>query len=122
MLSMLETCKKIPKCSPQGPAYLTKMSQIFYLAELKKLHRTLAPKCQVYCLQCAWDLNTIVEYEFNHLNHYSSPLEGSIECGRVKHRRAEDADAQLKPVTEELSGLKQHISQMSAAIFGKLNM
>ena len=37
-------------------------------------------------------------------------------------KRTEDAEAQLKPVTEELSGLKQHISQMIAAIFGKLNM
>ena len=34
-------------------------------------------------------------------------------------KRAEDAEAALKPVTEELSGLKQHINLMSAAIFGK---
>jgi hypothetical protein len=34
-------------------------------------------------------------------------------------KRAEDTKNQLKPVTEELVGLKQHISQMSAAIFGK---
>ena len=32
---------------------------------------------------------------------------------------AEDADGQLKPVTEELSGLKRHIAQMTQAIFGK---
>jgi hypothetical protein len=37
-------------------------------------------------------------------------------------RKAEDAEAKLKPVTEELAGLKQHISQMSAAIFGKIPM
>ena len=35
-------------------------------------------------------------------------------------KRAEAAENQLKPVAEELSGLKHHISQMSAAIFGKL--
>ena len=33
--------------------------------------------------------------------------------------RAEAAESQLKPVAEELSGLKHHITQMSAAIFGK---
>ena len=37
-------------------------------------------------------------------------------------KRAEDAEAQLKPASDDLCGLKQHISQMSAAIFGKLNM
>ena len=36
-------------------------------------------------------------------------------------KRAEDAESQLKPVTEELSGLKSRISQMIAAIFGKRN-
>ena len=34
-------------------------------------------------------------------------------------KRAEEAEKQLKPVTDELAGLKQHISQMTAAIFGK---
>ena len=37
-------------------------------------------------------------------------------------KRVEDVEAQLKPVTGELSGLKQHISQMPAAIFGKFNI
>ena len=35
-------------------------------------------------------------------------------------RRAEDAEKHLKPAIEELVGLKQHISQMTTAIFGKL--
>jgi chromosome segregation ATPase len=34
-------------------------------------------------------------------------------------KRAEDAEAALKPVTDELSGLKQQINSMSSAIFGK---
>lgn len=34
-------------------------------------------------------------------------------------KRAEDAEGQLKPVTEELDGLKHHISHMTQAIFGK---
>lgn len=34
-------------------------------------------------------------------------------------KRAEEAEASLKPVTEELSGLKQQINIMSSAIFGK---
>ena len=34
-------------------------------------------------------------------------------------KRAEDAKAALKPVTDELSGLKQQINNMTAAIFGK---
>jgi hypothetical protein len=34
-------------------------------------------------------------------------------------KRAEDAEAALKPVTEELSGLKRQINSMTAAIFGK---
>ena len=34
-------------------------------------------------------------------------------------KRAEDAEAALKPVTDELSGLKQQIDIMSPAIFGK---
>jgi hypothetical protein len=29
-------------------------------------------------------------------------------------KRAEDAEAALKPVTEELSGLKRHVNQMTA--------
>ena len=33
-------------------------------------------------------------------------------------KRAEDAEAALKPVTEELSGLKQQINIMTSAIFG----
>ena len=34
-------------------------------------------------------------------------------------KRAEDAEGALKPVTDELSGLKQQINNMSSAIFGK---
>ena len=34
-------------------------------------------------------------------------------------KRPKDAEGQLKSVIEELSGLKSHISQMTAAIFGK---
>ena len=34
-------------------------------------------------------------------------------------KRAEDAEAALKPVTDELSGLKHQINSMTAAIFGK---
>nr|XP_040252904.1 uncharacterized protein LOC120969727 [Aegilops tauschii subsp. strangulata] len=33
-------------------------------------------------------------------------------------KRAQDAEDQLKPVAEEQSGLKHHISQMTEAIFG----
>ena len=33
-------------------------------------------------------------------------------------KRAEEAEAALNMVTEELSGLKQHINQMTIAIFG----
>ena len=34
-------------------------------------------------------------------------------------KRAEDVEAALKPVTGELSGIKQQINNMSSAIFGK---
>ena len=34
-------------------------------------------------------------------------------------KRAEDAEAALKPVTDELSCLKHQINSMTAAIFGK---
>ena len=34
-------------------------------------------------------------------------------------KRAEDAEAALKPVTEELTGLKRQINAMTSAIFGK---
>ena len=34
-------------------------------------------------------------------------------------KRAEDAEAALKPVAEELTGLKRQINAMTAAIFGK---
>ena len=34
-------------------------------------------------------------------------------------KRAEDVEAALKPVTDELSGLKQQINSITAAIFGK---
>ena len=34
-------------------------------------------------------------------------------------KRAEDAEAALKPVTDELSGLKHQINSMTSAIFGK---
>ena len=34
-------------------------------------------------------------------------------------KRAEDTEAAVMLVTEELSGLKRHINHMTAAIFGK---
>lgn len=34
-------------------------------------------------------------------------------------KRAEEAEAKLEPVTEELSALKRHITNMTVAIFGK---
>ena len=34
-------------------------------------------------------------------------------------KRAEDAEAALKPVTDELSSLKHQINSMTSAIFGK---
>jgi chromosome segregation ATPase len=34
-------------------------------------------------------------------------------------KRAEDAEAALNPVAEELTGLKQQINAMTAAVFGK---
>ena len=37
-------------------------------------------------------------------------------------KRAEEAEKQLKSVTDELACLKQHISQMTAAIFGKQDL
>ena len=37
-------------------------------------------------------------------------------------KKAGDAEAALKLVTEELSDLKQHISQMTAIVFGKYKM
>ena len=37
-------------------------------------------------------------------------------------KRAEEAESQLKPVTGELTGLKEHITHMAAAISGKFNM
>ena len=37
-------------------------------------------------------------------------------------KRAEDAEAALKPVTEELTGLKRQINAMTSAIFGKYRL
>ena len=37
-------------------------------------------------------------------------------------KRAEDAEAALKPVAEELSGLKHHVNAMTSAIFGKYSL
>jgi hypothetical protein len=37
-------------------------------------------------------------------------------------KRAEDVEAECKSVMEELSGLKQHISRLTPAIFGKFNL
>lgn len=34
-------------------------------------------------------------------------------------KRSQDAEDQLKPVAEELTSLKRHISMMTEAIFGK---
>ena len=34
-------------------------------------------------------------------------------------KRAEDAEAALKPVAEELTGLKRQINAMTTAVFGK---
>jgi len=34
-------------------------------------------------------------------------------------KRAEDAEAALKPVVEELTGLKHQVDAMTSAIFGK---
>ena len=37
-------------------------------------------------------------------------------------KRAEDAEASLNPVAEELTGLKRQIDAMTSAIFGKKNL
>ena len=37
-------------------------------------------------------------------------------------KRAEDAEAALKPVAEELTGLKRQINAMTSAIFGKYSL
>ena len=34
-------------------------------------------------------------------------------------KRAEDAESALKPVTEELTGLKRQVNAMTSAVFGK---
>ena len=34
-------------------------------------------------------------------------------------KQAEDAEAALKPVAEELSGLKRQVNVMTSAVFGK---
>ena len=34
-------------------------------------------------------------------------------------KRAENAESALKPVAEELSGLKRHVNAMTSAVFGK---
>ena len=34
-------------------------------------------------------------------------------------KRAEDAESALKPVAEELSGLKRQVNAMTSAVFGK---
>ena len=49
----------------------------------------------------------------------------TIECATLEWEKTalqkcvEDAETQLKPVAEELAGLKQQISRMTAAVFGK---
>ena len=37
-------------------------------------------------------------------------------------KKAEEIEDQLKPVIDELAGLKQHITHMTTTIFGKLNI
>ena len=37
-------------------------------------------------------------------------------------KRAEDAEAALKPVAEELTGLKRQINAMTSAVFGKYSL
>lgn len=37
-------------------------------------------------------------------------------------RRAEDAEAALKPVAKELTGLKHQVNAMTSAIFGKYSL
>ena len=37
-------------------------------------------------------------------------------------KRAEDAEAALKPVAEELTGLKRQVNAMTSAIFGKYSI
>lgn len=37
-------------------------------------------------------------------------------------KKAEDAETALKPVVEELTGLKQQINAMTSAVFGKYSL
>ena len=37
-------------------------------------------------------------------------------------KRAKDAESALKPVTEELTGLKRQVNAMTSAIFGKYGL
>ena len=50
------------------------------------------------------------------LESYKKSAETS-QAALTKH--AEDAKGHLKMVTEELTGLKRHISRMTEAVFGK---
>ena len=57
------------------------------------------------------------------LEKVKADFEAYKQTGETKQaallKRAEDAEGQLQPVTEELSNLKSHISRMIGAVFGK---
>ena len=45
-------------------------------------------------------------------------MDWAIEKSTLQ-KRAEDAEAALKPVAEEMTGLKRQINAMTTAVFGK---
>ena len=63
--------------------------------------------------QIAWTELDVIKAELKTLKKSAETSQAALT------KRVEDAEGHLKMVTEELIGLKQHISRMTEAIFGK---
>ena len=127
-----------------------------------KKQQTLAPKCQVYHLLCAWDFEYALSSHkvlvscrlslsrrnpksptFKKISNHNKTSKAKDELTsalatmeKLKEsfkndrpgwdterstllKRAEVAETALKPISAELTGLKQQINAMTAAVFGK---
>lgn len=97
----------------------------FFQSQLSSLQTQLAD-CQKV-LKTEQELRVAAEERVKSLEKAASEAAAKLVTLTAEHekekqllvQRAKDAEGHLKTASDELSGLKLHIQQMSSAIFGK---
>ena len=90
----------------------TKESQTADLQEILKLQQEETSKAKEELKGALWAMEQLKEgFKTKRTNWETEKA--------ALFKRAEDVEAALKPVEEELAGLKHQVNSMTAAVFGK---